>query len=284
MTSRLFSTEIPPAESSAPMRPADRRISVRAIEVGDRIDTSRLERADLSSDNPVAFEEGEAGFVVLFRFGVVVLFGLSPLEEERVISSLSERIGRPRKHREEETVSLVTPSDRDDHVTASAVIHVKVFSPERAVVIADALAKSVAMASDERDVALAIDNLDPFARQLAERGVVPSDRQEMLKKIGSALLVRQRVVGRVAVEEKPDVLWDRPDLERLYARMEDTFELRERAAALRSKLEVMGETATALTDLLDTARSHRLEMTIVLLIVFEILMTFAQMFAGRFLH
>lgn len=283
MTSRLFSrSEAGITAVESPLNGAG-NITVRAIEVGDRIETARLERADLSFDNPVAFEEGETGFVVIFRFGVVVLFGLSPLEEERVITGLKDRIGRPRELREEETVTLVTPSERDDQVTAAGVIHTKSFSPERAVVIADALAKSVAMASDERAVTLAFDNLEPFARQLAEQGKVPSSRAEMLKKIGSALLVRQRVVGRVAVEEKPDVLWDRPDLERLYARMEDTFELKERANALKSKLEVMGETATALTELLDTARSHRLELTIVLLIVFEIIITFFQMFGARFL-
>ncbi|MCA0406122.1 MAG: RMD1 family protein [Proteobacteria bacterium] len=284
MVSRLFSPQADSRPAGESLTGTANSVTVRAIEVGERIETARLERADLSSDNPVAFEEGEGGFVVIFRFGVIVLFGLSPLEEERVIAGLKERIGRPREEREEETVTLVTPSERDDHVTASGVIHVKSFSPERAIVIADALAKSVAMASDERAVTLAFENLEPFARELAEKGKVPSQRAEMLKKIGSALLVRQRVVGRVAVEEKPDVLWDRPDLERLYARMEDTFELRERAAALKSKLEVMGETATALTDLLDTARSHRLELTIVLLIVFEIIITFFQMFVGRLTH
>jgi uncharacterized Rmd1/YagE family protein len=272
------STRIETGESNG------RRVVVRAIEVGDRIETTRLERSDLASDNPVAFEEGEGGFVVVFRFGVVVLFGLSPLEEERVLAGLADRVGRPRVKREEETVTLVTSSERDDHVSAGGTIHIKVFSPERAIVIADALAKSVAMASDEREVAVALDNLDPVARQLAETGALPRKRKPLLKKIGGALLVRQRVVGRVAVEEKPDVLWDRPDLERLYARMEDEFELRERASALKGKLEVIGETATALTDLLDTARSHRLELTIVLLIVFEIVITFYQMFGSRIPH
>ena len=86
--------------------------------------------------------------------------------------------------------------------------------------------------------------------------------------------------GGVAVEEKPDVLWDRPDLERLYARLEDEYELKERATALHRKLEVLGDTAQALTDLIDTERSLRLELIIVLLIVFEIVITFYQMFTG----
>jgi uncharacterized Rmd1/YagE family protein len=102
-----------------------------------------------------------------------------------------------------------------------------------------------------------------------------------LRHVGNALLVRQRVSGRVAVEEKPDVLWDRPDLERLYARLEDEYELKERATALHRKLDAVGATTQALTDLIDTARSLRLEMIIVILIVFEIVITVFQMLTGQ---
>ena len=42
------------------------------------------------------------------------------------------------------------------------------------------------------------------------------------------------------------MLWDRPDLERLYARLEDEYELKERAGALKRKLDVIVETAHAL--------------------------------------
>jgi len=100
----------------------------------------------------------------------------------------------------------------------------------------------------------------------------------MLRLIGQALLVRHRMSGRVEVEEKPDVLWDRWDLERLYARLDDEYELKERAGMLARKLEVVGETAQALTDLIDAARSLRLEVMIVLLIVIEVLFTSYEFF------
>ena len=80
------------------------------------------------------------------------------------------------------------------------------------------------------------------------------------------------------------MLWDRPDLERLYARLEDEYELKERAAALHRKLDVLGDTAQVLTDIIDTERSLRLELIIVLLIVFEIVITFYQMFTGGPAH
>ncbi len=68
---------------------------------------------------------------------------------------------------------------------------------------------------------------------------------------------------------------------RLYARLEDEYELKERADALNRKLAVVAETAKVLTDLIDTERSIRLEVIIVLLIVSEIVITFYQMWMGR---
>ncbi len=104
------------------------------------------------------------------------------------------------------------------------------------------------------------------------------DRREMLRLIGQALQVQHRVSGRVAVEDKPDVLWDRPDLERLYARLEDEYELKERGQTLQSKLDVIVETVRALTDIIDADRSSRMEFTIVLLILAELGISLFQIF------
>lgn len=93
---------------------------------------------------------------------------------------------------------------------------------------------------------------------------------------GNALLVQYRVSGHVAVAEKPDVLWERPDMERLYARLEDEYELKERADVLTRKLAVISDTARALADIIDTERSLRLELIFVILILLEIVFTIYQ--------
>jgi uncharacterized Rmd1/YagE family protein len=120
----------------------------------------------------------------------------------------------------------------------------------------------------------------PAAR---EEGRTPGGRRAILKHIGTtALLVQHRLSGRVAVTDKPDVIWDRPDLERLYARLQDEYELTERADALSRKLAVISDTAEVLTDMIDTKRSLRLEFIIVMLIVFEIVITAYQILSGAF--
>jgi required for meiotic nuclear division protein 1 len=154
-------------------------------------------------------------------------------------------------------------------------------SPERLLVVSDVMAKSVVLAHDERDVARVLEIIEPFARELASYGRTRRDRRGILKLIGNALLVQHRVSGRVAIAEKPDALWDRPDLERLYARLEDEYELKERVDALNRKLAVVAETANTLSDIIDTRRSLRLEIIVVLLIAFEIVVTIYQVFTAQ---
>jgi len=242
----------------------------RAILLSDRIDTSQLEHDHVVSTIPLTYKFGKDGFVTLFRYGVAVMIGLSPEEEDEALRSLKPRLIRPVQPQEEESVTINLTPDRDDQIMPGGPIVMKAITPGSLIVIADALSKSVVLARDEREVAAVFDLVEPFARQLAEKGRANAGRRTIFKQIGNALLVQQRVAGRVAVSDKPDVLWDRPDLERLYARLEDEYELRERADALFRKLSVIAETAQVLTDILDTKRSFRLEMIIVILIAVEL--------------
>ena len=251
-------------------------ITARALLLGERIDTIGLERNDVLSTQPLAFRTGKGGIVALFRFGVAVLIGMSALEEDEVIRQLAGRITRPTKRREEESTRIEIAPDKDEQILPGGTVILKSLTNEHALLVADALATSVILAHDERNVAAVFDVIEPLARDLAERGRTPGGRRSILKHIGNALLVQHRVSGLVAVAEKPDVLWERSDLERLYARLEDEYELKERADVLTRKLTVISDTAKALADIIDTERSLRLEIIIVILILLEILFTAYQ--------
>jgi uncharacterized Rmd1/YagE family protein len=263
--------------------PAVRR-SVRALLLGDRIDTSGLDQTDVISAAPMTFRAGQNGLVSVFRFGVVVLFDLSVLEADEVLRRLSPRVIRPVTVREDESAVIEAALDRDEQILPGGPILLKSVTPEHVMVIADALAKSVILARDEREVGAVIERIEPMARELAEKGRTPGDQKAILKLIGNALLVQHRVSGRVAVADKPDAVWDRPDLERLYSRLEEEYELPERAEALTRKLQVISDTAEVLSDMIDTRRSLRLEFAVVMLIVFEIVLSVFQLLESIIHH
>ena len=253
-------------------------MTARAILLGERIDTVGLERSEMISTNPLAFRVGGHGEVVLFRYGVAVLFDLSPVEEDEVLRALRPRILAPFDRYEDETATIEVMPEGEEQIAPGGPIVVRDLSPPRLLVIADALAKNLALSRDEREVSRVFETIEPFAVELARDGRLPAKRRQVVRTIGQALLTQHRVSGRIEVEEKPDVLWDHPQFERLYARLADEYELKERAAALSRKLRIISETTSALTDLIDTGRSLRLEATIVALIVVEVIILLYELF------
>ena len=257
--------------------PATGQVTAHALQIGDRINTAGFEGPLLSSA-PLAIRSGKQGLAVVFRYGVVVFVGLAADEEAEFLERLQSRTFGKITPYEDEWAKIQVAKEGDEPIPVGGPILVRELSVERLLVVADALAKSVVLARDERQVANVIDSIEPFARELGTEGRTSRNRTDLLKLLGNALLVQQRLSGRVAVGDKPDVLWDRPDLERLYARLEDEYELSERAETLNRKLSVIAETATTLSDIIDTKRSLRLELIVIYLIAFEILVTFYEIY------
>lgn len=249
--------------------PPTRQIAAHALLLGDRINTAGFEGQILSSA-PLAVRVGADGLGVLFRYGVAVFIGLTADQEAEFLEQLHARTFGKIAPAEEEWAKIQVANEAEESIPVGGPILVRELTLQRLLVIADALAKSVVLGHDEREVTNVFDTIEPFAQELATFGKTSRSRTALLKLLGNALLVQQRVSGRVAAGEKPDVLWDRPDLERLYARLEDEYELSERVETLNRKIAVIADTATTLSDIIDTKRALRLELIVVFLIVFEI--------------
>jgi uncharacterized Rmd1/YagE family protein len=169
-------------------------------------------------------------------------------------------------------VQIVLRAEGEDQPLASGAIVLRNMAPERLLLVAEALAVSVALAYDERRIAQAFDLVEPIASSLKNRRLLPGSKADLLAQIGEALLIQQRLAGRVEMADRPDVLWDHPDLRRLWVKLADEYDLGPRARAIGQKLEVIRETADTMADLLATRTSHRLEWYIIILIGLEILL------------
>ena len=249
------------------------RLQAHAIALGERIDTAGLERRDAVSTTPLTVRV-DGGLAMMFRYGGMVTVGVGYAAEAQLLTAVRPRVSGALPDPEEEFVDLAV--GQEEGMAPDGAIRLADLSVERLLLVADALAKSTALALDERRVAEVLDTVEPWAQQLAAVGRNPGGRRRMLRQIGAALLAQHRLSQRVAVREKPDILWDRPDLERLYARLAAEYELIERADTVGRKLDLVGETVTVLNDLIDTQRAFRLEVAIVALIVAEIAITLLE--------
>jgi uncharacterized Rmd1/YagE family protein len=247
---------------------------VRALQLGDGLEIKGLEREDAFSTNPLAFKTLRGGTTALFKSGAVVFFGMTPVEEEELIRGLGSRIIDPLDEREIETTQIVVKASDEELVASIGSLQLKGTDQNRLLLVAEALAVSVALAHDERRIAKAFEQIEPVAVSLIKRQLPSAPKSALLEQIGEALLIQKRLAGRVDLDEKPDVLWDHPELERLWTKLVDEYDLPARARAIERKLVVIRETADTITDLISTRTSHRLEWCIIALIATEIALGF----------
>lgn len=254
---------------------------MRSICVGGDIDTRSLRKARSLSATPLTLEAGRCGFAIVFRYAAVVFFHVEPLEESTFLDGLRPLIQRPATDLMIEEMELAISTDGREGVEGNTI-----FVPDFALpvlqVVAEVLARSVVLERFEGRVGTTFESLQPMAASFGLGRLNRAHHRNLLKRLGDVLLDQQEMVGRVAVSDKPDVLWDRPELERLYARLTDEFEIPDRFEAVESKLDLIGRTIQTAVNLVQSRRSLRVEWYIVILIVFEIVLTLYQMFVrGR---
>ncbi|WP_072392729.1 RMD1 family protein [Hyphomicrobium sp. CS1GBMeth3] len=254
----------------------EKPLTARAIQLGERIDLKGLEREDTVSTIPLAFRTSDGGMVVLFKSGTAVFVGLTPVAEDALIDSLGGRIVDPlvehERESESETARLVVKADADDLSGPAGTLFLRGIDQNRLLLVSEAMATSVAMAYDERRIARAFDRIEPLTARLKEGRLPAQTQRELLNQIGDALAIQGRLASRVDLEEKPDVLWDHPELERLWTRLVDEYDLTVRSRAIARKLDVIRETSETLTGLVATRTSHRLEWYIIILILVEVVL------------
>ena len=131
---------------------------------------------------------------------------------------------------------------------------------ERLQAVAIVLAKSLVLSHYEVRLADVFDRIDPLAEKLVTKGSSGAKGAELMRQIGKVLLIQHKMVGRVEIGEKPELVWDNPELERLYARLAEEYELRDRDRALDRKLDVISQTVETLLGLVQSRSSLRSRM------------------------
>jgi uncharacterized Rmd1/YagE family protein len=245
-------------------------LKIRAVLLGERLDHRMLEHVPGGTVDPVQVAMTGAPVVFAFRWGAVAIAGATPEEERQAIAKLLPLVSHPHASPMEESAAIRIGA-QEDGVDAGGVIQLSDATVPRLAVVADALAKSAALAYQENALTETLDAMDPVVTHLRKHGRLMASSTGLRRAIGASLQSRSHATARVQVEDKPDLLWDHHELERLHARLSDEYELRERHATLDRKLTLIGESTSTLVSLVDARRSRTLEVAVVVLIAMELL-------------
>ena len=267
---------VPPAADATP----GQRISARALRLGGRLTLTGIETADFDQSetlatSPLLLRLRSGGFAALFPYGTVVLIGVSPAAEEALLHKLADRVGG--RLGPPAVVAAQLEIGTSARISGD-VIAIPDMSAPSIHVVADALAKNAALAFEEEEVRKVLEVLEPFASDLADSGRLPRNRRKMLRTVGQALRTHHRLIERVEVEDRPELMPDDGETGRLHDALAHAWHFKKRAKALSRRLSVIEVMTSALTELIDAQREIRLEALIVLLIAIEMSVYFYELF------
>lgn len=246
-----------------------------ALFLGEQLDIRKFRQIKPLCSSPLTITAGAHGMAVLFRYGMVVLFGLQPTEILQFIEEVKPLLVKPFDDPERDDFEIfVDTSSPEGFVQDRICLHS--YSLQTLQITADVMAKSTVLSHYEANLTRHFDLIEPLAESL-RRGYHGGPKgRDLLTHIGDTLMIEAKMTGRIEVTEKPELIWDYPEYERLYLRLGDEFDLLERHAAIDRKLGLISKTAQTLLDLIHNQRSLRVEWYIVILIIADIVIAFIE--------
>jgi required for meiotic nuclear division protein 1 len=249
----------------------------RAYFLGQSIQLSAFLKGPGGFSSPLVLPLEPGGHGVLFAYGVVVVFGLSEAATADFLATLHPHIQAPFEQAETESVAIHLLPGNEGKVQDGLLLMAALDLP-RLQIVAEVLAKSVVLAHYETGAAQVFDRIEPFAAELQQRQQTRPSGNQLLQQIGHTLMIQNKIVGRVEIVDKPELLWEYPELDLLYQRLEDEYEIRERHSVLERKLDLVSRTAETVLDLQRQQTGLRLEFYVVILIVIEVLLSLYDLF------
>ncbi len=264
-----------PDEVALGALPPGGKFIVHARHLGTRIDTRGL-----AGDIVLRELAAAAGLTFAFRYGVAVTFCTAAERIPALDMALLAHVQEPAEQQEIETASVLITDGGKERVDDDGVIQLGEDDEPRLLLVATVLAHSVMLSRDEMLVSEVFDSSVPLVADLQINGKARLSIPSVMRMVGQVLAARHRVMGTAQAGERPDLLWDHPDLDRLYTRLEAEYELGERAEVLERKFGALGDFTDVLLEIAQDKRAVRLEVAVIVLIAFEVLLSVGKAVLG----
>ena len=250
------------------------KYSVETIYIGESIDLKKVQEgikqySFLNRDVPLVMKVLKDQYVVLTKFGTLTFWNVPVRLRPQLIKEIQTYVKNKRESYAYDEDTKVLIGGGVEKVTFEKV-YSESLGVEKIKIISHVLSQSVALERYEDDIEKSFIELEGIVENLKTKGKAFLSEKELLKQIGRVLSVKQTVISHLSIFDKPDEIWETPELERLYNRMDAEYDLRARFDVLDKKANYLSDISKMLMEFLAEKRNAFLEIIIIALIVFEI--------------
>ncbi|MDM5214185.1 RMD1 family protein [Peribacillus sp. NJ4] len=216
--------------------------------------------------------------VLVFSFGSIVFINYSHVDEIKefaaYIRSFEPDIDLVNLDRYTDDYSLHFSETENIKLTDEYIVVPKYefFYPE---LISTVLAKSVALEKTEEQLGKIHDKLEAMIDRL-EKGKLRIGNKELARTTAKIVRHEYNTLAYIMILDKPDITWTSSIAGEFYDSMLDFFELNDRYKILKSKTEILYNIMDGFSNISHSIRGLFVEWIIVILIVFEIVLTILE--------
>ncbi|KAL5612655.1 hypothetical protein BROUX41_004250 [Berkeleyomyces rouxiae] len=223
-------------------------------------------------DSPTLDTKVHTPEVFVFEYGVVVIWGMSEIDEKRFLKEISKFEIEPRSkdaiqlelfnfyytHEYQARIynDFITLRDRQNYMTKLAISH--------------ALAQSVQTSLFEDLVGLAIEECKDIPSQIALTGKIDLSRKQINMAIADLFNLRIGIHLTGSVLDTPELFWTEPHLEPVYQAVREYLELDQRLNVLTDRLDVIADLLAVLKEQLSHGHGEMLEWIVIILVAMEV--------------
>lgn len=250
---------------------------IKASYVGESVDIKKF----LSEQKQYSFQNKDTTLVVkleddkffaLTKFGVIVSWNVGQEKMKEILTDLSPYIrNRQTSYPYEEQAEATISESKEDEVDGNEIKLTDLKLP-RIKLVSYVMAQSVALNRYEDDVEQTLVELEKSIQNLKERGRILNRSKNILKQIGRILSIKQVAVAHLSLFDKPEETWESAKLEKLFVKLQQNFELRERFNILNEKLNFLSENTRMLSDFIGERRMYLLELIIIIFFAIELVL------------
>ncbi|KAM0514320.1 hypothetical protein ACHAPE_006901 [Trichoderma viride] len=211
--------------------------------------------------------------IFLFDYGVVVIWGMTEVQEAKLLKDISkfelEKLAPDdvetehfnfyytREYQARIYNDFITLRDKNNYMTKLAISH--------------ALAQSVKTSLFEELIASTIDTCKDIPTQIALTGKIALNRKQINMQIGELFILRINIHLNGSVLDTPELFWVEPQLEPVYQAVRSYLEMDQRVGLVTERLDVIADLLAVLKDQLTHGHGEMLEWIVIILIAMEIL-------------
>jgi len=258
------------------------QIQVKAFHLKGNIDIKKFKQLNTTksiheNSTELFYKNGDQQYYFVINYGAIVFFNQPQQEIEQVLKLLVEHFGITSSDLLSDEFEII--ANPDAHVDIEfGHLTLREIDYDAVKIIMLNMAQSIALNYYDQVSQQLITEVRLITTQMETKGKLSINKKNILKFIGKALNTQNRIAENLYIFDSPPITWESEYYNRINKTLASHFELNARYRSIESNFKIVEANLHAFLDVNNHHESSRLEWIIIILILVEVIDTFAMKF------